>query len=329
MSVTAPPMPAKIPKRSSVSRVLAWCAAVCGAGCARSASVDATVADAGPAPADDGGSRIEAEAGGSLLVDGVAAEASAADGSGADGSSPRPRSQIWIVYDSGAVAADLDGMMDCLVNQTSFDAIIASFDASPWGGLQVQWSPQGGSNGHGGSTVSAAPGACGQLYAPDAQCLTDLVMNDPGLGAPADGDVFLYVVHDGATQCGGGNNAGVTGGAGEAVQGPHGTIYVYTATIADGWGYLPCQERVAMHELFESVTQVDAADCCTGQTPGNLGPDCSYACASNTGVGPAGYGSYTLACPGGKTYTGQQVEKWSSAAYVNGVWQPAGCTAAQ
>jgi hypothetical protein len=214
------------------------------------------------------------------------------------------------------------------VNHTDFNDIVGSFDASPWGGLRVQWSPAGGAAGHGGSMVSHAPGECGVLYGPNAQCLTNLVMNNPGLGRPANGDVFLYVVHDGANQCGGGNNSGVTGGAGEAVQGPSGTIYVYTGTIADGWGYHPCQERVAMHELFEAITQVDAADCCTGQTPGNLGPDCSYACAANTSVGPAGYGSYALTCPNGETYAGQTVEKWSSAAYVNGTWQPAGCTQA-
>jgi hypothetical protein len=234
--------------------------------------------------------------------------------------------QVWIIYDSNAIRADLDGEMNCLINGTNFNSIIDSFNSSPFGGLRVQWAPNGSWSGHSGSMVSAYPGQCGRLFGPNAQCLTNLVRNNPNLGVPANGDVFLYVVHDPGVQCGGGNNAGVTGGAGERVQGPNGPIFVYTGTIADGWGYRPCQERVAMHELFESVTMVSSADCCTGQTPGNFGDDCAYSCASFQSVGPAGYGSYTLSCPNGRSYAGQQVERWSAGVYSP--WQPRGCTAA-
>jgi hypothetical protein len=244
--------------------------------------------------------------------------------------------QVWIIYDPNAQQGDLAGEMDCLINSTNFNDIINSFNSSPYGGLRVKWAPNGTWSGHSGTMVSSYAGQCGQLYGPNAQCLTNLVINNPNLGVPGNGDIFLYVVHDSQTQCGGGNNAGVTGGAGEAVKGPNGTIHVYTGTIADGWGYNACQQRVAMHELFESATQVDSADCCTGQYPGNYGPDCSYNCASNQNVGPAGYGSYTLSCPSGRSYAGQMVEKWSSSAYAPGrcasgyssCYQTAGCTAA-
>jgi hypothetical protein len=233
-------------------------------------------------------------------------------------------SQVWIIYDANAVRADVEGEMDCLINHTNFNDIVNSFNSSPFGGLRVQWAP---GNRHGGSLVTSSVGQCGQLFGPDAQCLVNLVRNDPNLGVPANGDVFLYVLHDGSVQCGGGNNNGATGGNGEKVQGPNGPIFVYTGTIADGHGYNPCQQRVAMHELFEAVTMVSAADCCTGQTPGNFGDDCSQDCAQYTGVGPAGYGSYTMACPNGQSYTGQLVEKWSSGVYSP--WQPSGCTKSQ
>jgi hypothetical protein len=277
--------------------------------------VDAGEGDSGSASSGGGGD-------GGYCETGASAEGSAPAEAG-HGKTP---SQVWIVYDQGAGRADLDGEMDCLVNGTDFNDIAASYDASPFFGLRAQWAPQAG---HGGSMQSAAAGQCGPLYQPNAQCLVNLVMGNQSLGVPAMGDVFLYVVHDGTHPCGGGNNAGVTQGAGEQVQGPQGqTIFVYTATIADGWGDLACQERVAMRELFEALTNVDAAECCAGQTPGNLCEDCSASCAQYVNVGPGGDGSYSLACPSGATYTGQLVEAWCSSAYVNGVWQPAGCTAA-
>jgi hypothetical protein len=227
--------------------------------------------------------------------------------------------QVWVIYDSNAMPADLEGELPCLIEHTNFNDIIDSYNSSPYGGLRVRW---------GGVMTSSRPNECGVLYGPTAQCLTNLVANNPNLAAPTNGDVFLYVLHDANVQCGGGNNNGVTMGNGERVQGRNGSsIYVYTGTIADGWGYGPCQQRVAVHELFESVTEVNAADCCTGQTPGNLCDDCVQACAQYTNVGPAGYGSYTLSCPNGRTYASQMVERWQAGVYPP--WQTWGCTAAQ
>jgi hypothetical protein len=260
---------------------------------------------------------IDAPSRDAALIDAATIDAPLVDGA-PDGAEPETGVQVWVIYDSNAMQADLEGELPCLIRNTNFNDIVDSYNSSPYGGLRVRW---------GGVMTTSQPNVCGVLYGPDAQCLTNLVANNPNLRAPTNGDVFLYVLHDANVQCGGGNNNGVTHGDGELVQTANGQIHVYTGTIADGWGYNPCQQRVAVHELFESVTEVNAADCCTGQTPGNLCDDCVQACAQYTTVGPAGYGSYTLSCPNGRTYASQMVERWQQGVYPP--WQTWGCVAAQ
>jgi hypothetical protein len=107
-----------------------------------------------------------------------------------EGMSSASASNIWIIYDqnvSNAAQADLSGMIDCVVNNRSFNDLINSFNSknSPWSGIPVRWNPQGGA---GGVTTTAYAGQCGQLYAPDAQCLTNIVLNDPNLGQQSIGE---------------------------------------------------------------------------------------------------------------------------------------------
>jgi len=223
---------------------------------------------------------------------------------------------LWVVWDANAHHEPLEDMFDCLINHTDFNDIIATYADSPYKATPLLWDP---SQGHGGSTTVAA-GSCGVLYGPNPQCLVSAVMNDPKLGTPMDGDIFLYIVAD---HCGGGNNNGGSNGLsvfGTAVNGPGGaTIHVLAGTIGDGsadHNYFICQQRVAVHEAFEAATDVSAADCCTGQTPGNFCEMCDPSCSRYLGYGdagangPAGWGSYYISC-NGQQYVSQIVTAWS------------------
>jgi hypothetical protein len=116
------------------------------------------------------------------------------------------------------------------------------------------------------------------------------------------------------------------------VTGPNNAkIHIISGTVGDGTGngdnYPVCQQRVAAHEIFEATTDVSGADCCTGQTPGNLCEMCDTSCAKFNGPGPdpvrgpIGWGSQSISC-NGKTYYSQVVTSYSGG---NSEWVPSGC----
>jgi hypothetical protein len=237
---------------------------------------------------------------------------------------------LWLVFDADANHAPLEDLFDCLINHTDFNRSIESWRKSPYRATPLRWDPV---HGHGGSTVVPS-GSCGQLFAPDPQCLMNAVLNDPNIGVPQDNDIILYIVHN---FCGGGNNNGGSNGlpnVGSPVIGAGGAhVHIIAGTVGDGTAggdnFPICAERVAVHEAFEGATDVSAADCCTGQTPGNLCDDCDPSCAEYYGFGPiqgpAGFGSYYVAC-NGKQYAAQRVIDYSGA---SSEWVPSSCTAAR
>jgi hypothetical protein len=119
--------------------------------------------------------------------------------------------------------------------------------------------------------------------------------------AVADHDLVLIIV---SGYCGGDNNARHDGAK-------VGDIRVRGGNVGDCAKNPYEQERVAVHEAFESVSDADAADCCTGEVtkhcpgdPDSLCPNCPCACGRYND--DHSFGGYNLNCGTGTIYWSQR-----------------------
>jgi hypothetical protein len=195
---------------------------------------------------------------------------------------------LWIVFHSSAQQRDLAGMFKCLLSRSDFNDRARGYP----GGYGLAW---------GGQTTAACAGndyACGVA-----------ALGKSGFTV-GDHDV-VELIEPG--YCGGDNNARNDGVA-------VGNIRIRGANVGDCSGSAP-EERVAVHEAFESAGHWADADCCTGEVnPAACAdngeafcPDCPCSCDRYRADGT--YGGYTLDCGGGKTWYAQRVPKNSGGEY--------------
>jgi hypothetical protein len=190
-----------------------------------------------------------------------------------------PTRRMWVVFGPNAIHRDLAGLFGCLLGRTDFNTRASAYQH----GFAISW----------GAEIS---GACG-----DDQygCAVD-ALRAAGF-APTDHDVVEIVTHG---YCGGDNNARGDGAIASGVR-------VIGANVGDCPSFPQAEERVAVHEAFESCGHWENADCCTGEVntscadQGNsLCPDCPCSCGQFTSDGS--YGGYTLDCGDGHVYWSQR-----------------------
>ena len=202
---------------------------------------------------------------------------------------------IWVVFHPSASPRDLAGLFQCLLSRTDFNDRARSYP----NGYGLRW---------GGQTTAACAASD---YACGVAALARAGMT------VGDHDV-VELVQPG--YCGGDNDAHADGVV-------VGNIRVRGANVGDCTADLASQERVAVHEAFESVGDWANADCCTGEVdPAHCAdngeafcPSCPCTCGRYRTDGT--YGAYTLDCGGGKTYTSQRVPS-----SVAGEFDPNACT---
>jgi hypothetical protein len=187
---------------------------------------------------------------------------------------------LWIVRGAGTVQRDLPGLFQCLFSRTDFNARAMAYP----GGYGLGW----------GGMID---GGC---KSGEFNCAVD-ALRAAGLYV-ADHDMVMIVVHG---QCGGDNNARHDGAK-------IGNIRIRGANVGDCAKNPRSQERVAVHEAFESVSDASSADCCNGEVtehcPGmseSLCSDCPCSCSRYDADDT--FGGYNLDCGNGTVYRAQRI----------------------
>jgi hypothetical protein len=187
---------------------------------------------------------------------------------------------LWIVRGADTVQRDLPGLFQCLFTKTDFNERAMAYP----GGYALAWG--------GMIDVGCKSG--------EFDCAVD-ALRAAGRNV-ADHDMVMIIVRG---RCGGDNNAHHDGS-------DVGNIRVRGANVGDCAKNPRDQERVAVHEAFESVSDASSADCCNGQVtkhcPGDeesLCSDCPCTCGryndDNT------LGGYNLDCGNGAVYRAQRI----------------------
>jgi hypothetical protein len=187
---------------------------------------------------------------------------------------------LWIVRGTGTVPRDLPGLFQCLFAKTDFNARAVAYPrgyALAWGGM--------------------IDGGC---KSGEFDCAVD-ALRAAGLSV-ADHDLVIIIV---SGRCGGDNNARDDGTK-------IGEMRVRGANVGDCEKSPRVQERVAVHEVFECVTDASSADCCNGEVtkhcPGtseSLCSDCPCSCSRYDA--DETFGGYNLDCGNGTIYRAQRI----------------------
>jgi hypothetical protein len=196
--------------------------------------------------------------------------------------------KVWLVFNPRAKVRDLPGLFSCLLTRTNFNDMAKEYPH----GYGLDW----------GGSVTA-----------------DCTMNEYACAVGAlqkagatvsDHDVIEIIL---SGYCGGDNNAKRDG-----VQ--VGNIRIRGANLGDCGGGRS-QERVAVHEAFETVGDWANADCCTGEVSATecadngeaFCPSCPCTCGRYQSDGS--FGVYNLDCGGGHVYSSQRVPKSPAAEF--------------